>query len=130
MEFHQNIPLKNFTTMRLGGNASYMTEVRTPDEVALTYKMAKSKDLPIFMLGGGSNVIANDNGFKGLIIRMRIPGFEIVNDDTSSTTIKIGAGEEWDSVVKKSVDMRLSGIEAMSAIPGTSGAARVQNIGA
>lgn len=130
MELHQNIPLKNFTTMRLGGNAAYMTEVRTPDEVALAYKTAKSKNLPVFMIGSGSNIIANDNGFNGLIIRMRIPGFEVVSDDTNSTTIKVGAGEEWDSVVKRSVDMRLSGIEAMSAIPGTSGAAPVQNVGA
>ncbi len=130
MEFHENIPLKNFTTMRLGGNARYMTEVRTPDEVVTAFKSAKSQNLPIFIIGGGSNVIASDNGFAGLVMRMRIPGFEIVGDDTNSTTIKVGAGEEWDSVVGRTVEMRLSGIEAMSAIPGTTGAAPVQNVGA
>jgi len=130
MELHQNIPLKNFTTMRLGGNASFITEVRTPDEVSLAYKTATTQNLPVFIIGGGSNVIARDEGFKGLVIRIRIPGFEVIGDDTNTTTIKIGAGEEWDSVVKRSVDMRLSGIEAMSAIPGTSGAAPVQNVGA
>ena len=130
MEIHTNIPLKNFTTMKLGGNASFMTEVRTPDEVVEAYRNAKAQSLPIFILGGGSNVIAKDEGFAGVVIRMRIPGFEVVADDLNSTTIKIGAGEEWDSVVKRTVDMRLSGVEAMSAIPGTTGAAPVQNIGA
>ncbi len=130
MEIHTNIPLKNFTTMKLGGNARFMTEVRTPEEVAATYRNAKAQSLPVFILGGGSNVIAKDEGFAGIVIRMRIPGFEVIADDLNSTTIRVGAGEEWDSVVKRTVDMRLSGIEAMSAIPGTAGAAPVQNIGA
>ena len=116
--------------MKLGGNARFMTEVRTPEEVAATYRNAKAQSLPVFILGGGSNVIAKDEGFAGIVIRMRIPGFEVIADDLNSTTIRVGAGEEWDSVVKRTVDMRLSGIEAMSAIPGTAGAAPVQNIGA
>jgi len=130
MEIHTNIPLKNYTTMKIGGNARFMTEVRTPDEVAEIYKNAKSQNLPIFILGGGSNVIVHDEGFSGIVVRMRIPGFEIVADDENSTTIKIGAGENWDSVVQRTVEMRLSGIESMSAIPGTAGAAPVQNVGA
>ena len=116
--------------MKLGGNARFMTEVRTPEEVVEAYRNAKAQSLPVFVLGGGSNVIAKDEGFNGLIIRMRIPGFSVIADDLNSTTIQIGAGEEWDSVVKRTVDMRLSGIEAMSAIPGTAGAAPVQNVGA
>lgn len=130
MEIHTNIPLKNFTTMKLGGNARFMTEVRTPEEVVEAYRSAKAQSLPVFVLGGGSNVIAKDEGFNGLVIRVRIPGFAVIADDLNSTTIQVGAGEDWDSVVKRTVDMRLSGIEAMSAIPGTAGAAPVQNIGA
>lgn len=130
MDIHTNIPLKNFTTMKLGGNARFMAEARTAEEVASVCRNAKSQSLPIFIIGGGSNVIAKDEGFNGIIIRMRIPGFEIISDDMNSTTIKIGAGEDWDSVVKRVVDMRLSGIEAMSAIPGTTGATPVQNVGA
>src|SRR5690606_20351746 len=75
-------------------------------------------------------VIARDEGFSGIVVHNRIPGFEILSDDASHTTVKIGAGENWDSVVKRTVDMNLSGIEAMSAIPGTAGAAPVQNVGA
>jgi len=130
MEVHTNIPLKNYTTMKLGGPARFMVEVRTVDEVIAVHRNARSKNLPIFILGGGSNVIASDAGFNGIVIRIRIPGFEVIADDLNTTMIKIGAGENWDNVVKQTVDLNLSGIEAMSMIPGTSGAAPVQNVGA
>ncbi len=130
VEVHTNTPLKNLLTMKLGGPARFFVEVHSTDELLQVYRNAVSKSLPIFILGGGSNVIAKDDGFQGLIIRMRIPGFEIINDDINTTTIKIGAGENWDEIVKKTVDMHLTGIEAMSAIPGTFGAAPVQNVGA
>jgi UDP-N-acetylmuramate dehydrogenase len=130
MDMHPNIPLKNFTTMKLGGPALFMAEARTPEDVATIYHTAKSQSLPVFVLGGGSNVIAGDAGYAGVVLRMRIPGFEVVADDLNSTTIRIGAGESWDETVRKTVDMHLSGIETLSAIPGTTGAAPVQNIGA
>lgn len=130
MDIHTNIPLKNYTTMRLGGNARFMTEVRTPEEVAEVCRKSRAQNLPIFVLGGGSNVIVHDEGFDGIVIRNRIPGFEIVSDDPSQTQIKVGAGENWDEVVRRTVELNLSGIEAMSGIPGTAGAAPVQNVGA
>lgn len=130
MDIHTNIPLKNYTTLRLGGNARFMTEVHTADDVAAICRNAAAQHLPIFILGGGSNVIARDQGFDGLVIRNRIPGFDVIADEPGQTTIHIGAGENWDEVVKRTVDMNLSGIEAMSAIPGTAGAAPVQNVGA
>jgi len=130
MDIHTNIPLKKYTTMGLGGNARFMTEIRTPEDIASIYHNAKEQSLPIFVLGGGSNVIAKDEGFSGIVIRICIPGFEIISDDINSTTIRIGAGENWDSVVERIVGMRLSGVEAMSAIPGTAGAGPIQNVGA
>jgi len=130
MDIHTNIPLKNLTTMHLGGPARFFAEVHTPQELQEVYQNAAAKQIPIFVLGGGSNVIAQDAGYQGLIIRMRIPGFEIVKDDLNATTIKIGAGESWDLAVARTVQMHLSGVETMSAIPGTVGAAPVQNIGA
>jgi UDP-N-acetylmuramate dehydrogenase len=130
MEIHTNIPLKNYTTMRLGGNARFMTEAHTPEDIASVYRNAKTQNLPIFILGGGSNVIVHDEGFGGIVVRNRIPGFEIIDDQPSTTTIRIGAGENWDEVVKRTVDLNLNGIEAMSAIPGTAGAAPIQNVGA
>ena len=116
--------------MRLGGNARFMTEAHTADDIAAVHKNAKAQNLPIFILGGGSNIIVHDEGFNGIVIRNRIPGFEILEDQASTVTIRIGAGENWDEVVKRTVDMNLNGIEAMSAIPGTAGAAPIQNVGA
>jgi len=130
MDIHTNIPLKNYTTMRLGGSARFMVDVHTPEEVAEICQNATSRNLPIFILGGGSNVIAHDEGFDGIVVHNRIPGFEVISDELNQTVIKVGAGENWDEIVKRTVDMGLSGIEAMSAIPGTTGAAPVQNVGA
>jgi len=116
--------------MKLGGSARFMGIVTSPNELATMCKNARAQSLPFFILGGGSNVIAKDETYNGIVIRNRIQGFDIVDDNALTTTIKIGAGEIWDDIVKKTVDMGLSGIEAMSAIPGTTGAAPVQNVGA
>ncbi|MDX2776633.1 UDP-N-acetylmuramate dehydrogenase [Streptomyces caniscabiei] len=130
MDIHTNIPLKNYTTMRLGGNARFMTDVHTPQDIVDICHSAAQQNLPVFILGGGSNIIVRDQGFDGIVVRNRIPGFEIIADEPGQVLVKIGAGENWDDVVKRTVDMNLSGIEAMSAIPGTAGAAPVQNVGA
>jgi len=130
MNVLSNIALKDFTTMHMGGPAAYMTEVHTPEEVAVACKKAKAQNIPIYVLGGGSNVIAHDEGFNGLVILNRIPGIDIVSDDTVNCVVRIGAGVLWDEVVAKSVARGLTGIEALSGIPGTTGATPVQNIGA
>lgn len=130
MDIHTAISLKNYTTMRLGGAARFMASVSKADEVAAIYRNAKQQNLPIFVLGGGSNVVAHDEGFDGIILLNRIKGFDVISEEVSSVTIKIGAGEVWDEVVERTVGMGLSGIEALSAIPGAAGAAPVQNIGA
>lgn len=130
MDIHTNIALKNLTTMKLGGPAKYFAEAHTVQELHELYSDAQAKQVPVFVIGGGSNLIAHDEGYQGLIIRIKLLGFETVADDLYSTTIKVGAGEQWDAVVQRTVDMHLSGIEAMSAIPGTMGAAPVQNVGA
>lgn len=130
MDVHTNIPLKNYTTMRLGGKARFMTDVHTASEVAEVCRNSRMQNLPIFILGGGSNVIVHDEGFNGIVVRNRITGFEVISDESGRVVIKVGAGENWDDVVRRTVETNLSGIEAMSAIPGTAGAAPVQNVGA
>lgn len=130
MEIKSNVSLKDYTTMRLGGDARFMATVSSIDDVKSIYADAKRQGLPIFILGGGSNVIAKDEGYDGIVVLNRIKGFEVISEDEATATIKIGAGEIWDEVVEKTVKMELSGIEAMSAIPGTAGAAPVQNVGA
>ncbi len=130
MEIHTNIPLKNFTTMRLGGPAHFMADAHTPQELAELLMRAKTQSLPAFILGGGSNTIAHDEGYPGLVIRNMIKGMEVLTETAGDITFKVGAGEVWDDFVKKTVDLHLTGIECLSAIPGTVGAAPVQNIGA
>ncbi|MDB5176703.1 MAG: murB, partial [Candidatus Saccharibacteria bacterium] len=85
---------------------------------------------PSYVIGGGSNLIAHDEGFPGVIIHNKIMGVEIISDDSNEPAIKAGAGELWDSLVATTVQHGWAGIEALSGIPGTVGAAPVQNIGA
>lgn len=130
MDIHTNIPLKNYTTMKLGGPARFMADIRAASDIPELYKNTVAQGIPIAILGGGSNTIVHDEGFPGLVMRMRIPGIEVIAEDIYSTTLRAGAGVLWDDFVKYTVDHRLTGIEAMSAIPGTVGAAPVQNVGA
>ena len=116
--------------MKLGGNASYVADATTPADIRQIYINAHKMQQPVYVIGGGSNLIVHDDGFAGVIIHNKIPGIEILADDSDTTTIRAGAGELWDDLVAFSVDHNLSGIEAMSGIPGTVGAAPVQNIGA
>lgn len=130
MNIHTNIPLKNFLTMKLGGNARFMADASSMEELAELCRNASSQHLQIAVIGSGSNTLVDDNGFNGIVIRNRIMGTQLVEEDGGSVTYKFNAGELWDDCVKQTVEKGLSGIEAMSAIPGTIGAAPVQNIGA
>lgn len=130
MNIKTNIPFSELTTMRLGGPARFLAEATTVQELVDLYRNAKRLNQKVMMLGGGSNLIVKDEGFDGLVIKNQIKGFDVIDSDSDSKTIRIGAGENWDSIVARTVDMDLTGIEALSAIPGTAGAAPVQNVGA
>ena len=130
MDVMTNISLKQYTTMKLGGEARYMATADSPGDVVSLYRNARKENLPIFVLGGGSNVITHDEVFEGIVLLNKIKGFEIISETDETTDVKIGAGEVWDEVVEKAIGLGLQGIEAMSGIPGTAGAAPVQNVGA
>lgn len=119
--------MSQLTTMRLGGAARYCTTVFNRQQLVEATEFAQNLGLDLLVLGEGSNLIVRDKGFSGLVIINRIKGFEILDD---GLTLRVGAGEIWDTVVDRSVSMNLSGIEALSAIPGTTGATPVQNVGA
>ena len=130
MDVMTNISLKQYTTMKLGGEARYMATADSASDVVSLYRNARKENLPIFVLGGGSNVITHDEVFEGIVLLNKIKGFEVISETDETTDVKIGAGEVWDEVVEKSIGLGLQGIEAMSGIPGTAGAAPVQNVGA
>ena len=117
--------------MRLGGKAKYLVEVDSKEAVEEAVKWAIEHKVPPLMIGGGSNIFWRDEGFDGLVIVNRIKGFEDKADPDGVThLVTIGAGEEWDKIVAKTVASGLSGVEALSLIPGTAGATPVQNVGA
>lgn len=116
--------------MRLGGTADFVCEVKSNKDVIAASEWAESRQLPLRMIGGGSNIIWRDEGFKGLLVINKIPGFEQIAGDHISETYCIGAGENWDKIVEKTVKAGLSGIECLSFIPGCVGAVPVQNVGA
>jgi len=130
MNFQQNLLLSNYSTMKLGGPASYLLEVQDQQTMINAIQEAQQHNQPIIMIGGGSNTIWRDEGFQGLVLVNRISGFKVISSDETGTYITIGAGEVWDRVVEKSTRMGLSGIECLSLIPGRAGATPIQNVGA
>lgn len=130
MDITPNVSLANYSTMRLGGTADYLVEVRTKDELQKAFAWAKSQDLPCIMVGSGSNLFWQDTGFRGLVLVNKILGGGDSTEQDGSHLVTIGAGENWDSVVARTVQAGLTGIEALSLIPGTAGATPVQNVGA
>ncbi len=116
--------------MRLGGLARYVVEMTQPEEITEGYKFAERKNLPTWIMGGGANTLGRDEGFDGVILLNQLKGIKILQQDEETLILRAMSGEVWDDLVKYACELGYSGIEAMSAIPGTVGAAPVQNIGA
>jgi UDP-N-acetylmuramate dehydrogenase len=129
MEIQENIPLAPLTTLRVGGKARYFVRADTIEDVQAAVAFANSKQLPLFVLGGGSNVLVSDNGWPGLVLQIGIPGIDHTHERETIRLI-VGAGEDWDSLVAFCVTRNLAGIECLSGIPGSVGATPVQNVGA
>lgn len=118
------------TTMRVGGSIADAIEATTATEAKEAYERLIRSDEEFVVLGGGSNTVASDEGYSGSALLMRTRGIETRSDDDGAVTLHVQAGEDWDSLVAVAVDNGWSGIEAMSGIPGSVGAAPIQNIGA
>jgi UDP-N-acetylmuramate dehydrogenase len=127
LPIRENIPLAPFTTLGVGGPARFFIEAKTEDHILRALEFAQSKPCPVFVLGGGSNLVVSDAGFPGLVIKIELSGFQC---DKDTGRYSVAAGVEWDSFVQHSVDKNLAGIECLSGIPGTVGGAPIQNIGA
>lgn len=130
MKISENVPIANLTTIKIGGPARYVIEVESLDDVLEAWRFANKRGLNIFILGDGANVIGRDEGFKGVILQNKMRGIESSYDENGTFLVRGMGGEKWDDIVEFACQSGYSGIEAMSAIPGTLGAAPVQNIGA
>lgn len=129
MRISENILISSLTTMRIGGPAKYVIEVESPEDIPAAYNFARQNNLPTFILGYGANIIGHDEGFNGAIIINRMRGIS-ATQTPSGTEINAMGGEYWDDVVDYTCKLNLTGIEALSKIPGLAAAAPVQNIGA
>ena len=126
----EKVSLTAYSTMGLGGSAAYLCDVTNRMEVLEALSWAQQRQLPVVMIGGGSNIIWSDDGFPGLVIVNKILRYEVFEEDETNVYLTIGAGEPWDSVVERSVAIGLTGIESLSLVPGTAGATPIQNVGA
>jgi UDP-N-acetylmuramate dehydrogenase len=129
----ENIPLAPLTTIKIGGPAKYFVEAKSAGEVQEAVAFACSRDLPLFVLGGGSNLVVADTGWPGLVLKIAIHGIHQVQrsgHDDGKILFDAGAGESWDKFVSHTVMARCAGVECLSGIPGSVGGTPVQNVGA
>ena len=120
--------LSKYTSLRVGGPASKIVQVST--EAQIIAAIEEAGDTPILIMGGGTNVLIADKGFEGTVIRISNNSVQAEVDACSGATLTIGAGEDWDTFVQTTINSGFVGLETLSGIPGTVGAAPIQNIGA
>jgi len=125
----ENVLLAAMTTLGIGGPARYFAEVESPEALSAGIEWARSRGVPFYVIGGGSNIVVADRGFPGLVVRVSIPGIE-TRFDGDQVVITAGAGEEWDQLVAECVAQNWAGFECLSGIPGRVGATPIQNVGA
>lgn len=122
--------LANHTTARVGGPASTWITASTEDQLIRAIADTDATNTPLLVLAGGSNMLVSDAGFPGTVVQIATEGIELIESTESHVHIRVAAGHEWDAVVEWSVAEGLTGIEALSGIPGSTGATPVQNVGA
>lgn len=130
MQIQKDIPLAPLTTLRVGGPAKYYVTVNNGADAAEAFALAQKENLPLFIFAGGSNMVIADRGLNAVVLHPNMRGIEIVSETSTSATLRAASGEVWDEVVAFAVTRGLWGVENLSAIPGYTGAAPIQNIGA
>lgn len=127
----ENIPLAPLTTLKIGGPARYFIRASSEEDVARAVEWARNQGTPLFVLGGGSNVLVSDHGVDGLVLQVAIEGRETDSpNEGNAVRLTAGAGESWDDLVDYCVENDLAGVECLSGIPGLVGGTPVQNVGA
>lgn len=116
--------------MRVGGRAKWFVKLQRAADVHCAYSWASEHDIPVCVIGSGSNIIWTDAGYAGVVLKNDIRGFQIVDQGAETVSLHVGAGEALDEVIERTIKMGLSGMECLSLIPGTCGGAVIQNSGA
>lgn len=129
IELQENIDLLPFNTFKINAKARYFTSIQTVDQAIALFQSDIFRQNKTLILGGGSNLLLTKD-FDGLIVRNEIKGITIVDENDKTITLKLGSGENWHEIVMHCVTCNYGGIENLSLIPGTVGAAPMQNIGA
>jgi UDP-N-acetylmuramate dehydrogenase len=126
----RNVPLAPLTTLGIGGPARLFVRAETVDEIREAIAWAASQHEPLFVLGGGSNLLIADEGFDGLVLQIDLRGITVRSESPEAVMVYVAAGERWDDFVSFAVMRGWAGIECLSGIPGLTGATPIQNVGA
>jgi len=129
VKIQENIPLAPYTTFKVGGPARYFAEALSEQNIQTALEFCGSRNIALFVLGGGSNLVISDRGWPGLVLKVSIPGIHS-EPANGRMLFHVGAGEDWDPFVAQTVAAECAGIECLSGIPGTTGGTPVQNVGA
>lgn len=134
LDIQENVDIKEYSTLKIGGKFRYFVVIKDENDLLSLFSIIKHndiyKDLPLYIIGSGSNIVFSDGIINRIFVKLGIEVFDIIKEEKNDVYIKVGAGVSWDDFVKKSIDQNFSGVEAMSIIPGTVGAGPVQNVGA
>jgi UDP-N-acetylmuramate dehydrogenase len=126
LEIREHVALAPFTTFGIGGAAHYFAEAANQEEIGEAVFWARVRGVPLFVLGGGSNLLVPDSGFAGLVLKIAVMGVEACGENL----FDVGAGEVWDRFVERMMYLGMAGVECLAGIPGSVGGTPVQNVGA
>ena len=129
MLIQENVALAPRTTLQVGGPARYFIEASDAGDVRAGIEFARANNVPLFVLGGGSNIVVSDRGWPGVVLKVGILGINHRHGH-GTAYFEVGAGEDWDGFVAATVIHNCAGIECLSGIPGSVGGTPVQNVGA
>jgi UDP-N-acetylmuramate dehydrogenase len=132
VRIEENRELASLTTLGVGGPARWFVEAKSERDVAEAVGWALEKQVPLFVLGGGSNLLIADGGFPGLVLHVSLKGVNMRESAAGldERTYAVAAGEDWDRFVERTVEENCAGLECLAGIPGTVGGTPVQNVGA
>lgn len=130
MKLVENYPLHTHSAMAVGGTARFAAHIHNQEDVLILHQIALREQLPFVVCGEGTNTLFASGVLNVVVGFMKLRGITLLHDDCEHVTVRAAAGELWDTLVDWTVSQNLTGIEALSLIPGTVGAAPIQNIGA